>query len=214
MHDLELISRILNDSSNAIIAFDLDGKVIFWNSSSERLFKYKADEVLGKFLPFITETSKYEIDVVIQNIKEGKQFNFKTQKRSKEGDVLDLVLFANPLCNKNKVVGVSIIVQYAEAVKNLTYIPLGVDFVDKEQKRTFEEIRKLILFTLVAGKKTINQISNASDINWRTVEKHLTYLIGKKFVEEIFSSEYVRIFELTDNGKNLVERIKKEFMQK
>ena len=109
MHDLELISRILNDSSNAIIAFDLDGKVIFWNSSSERLFKYKADEVLGKFLPFITETSKYEIDVVIQNIKEGKQFNFKTQKRSKEGDVLDLVLFANPLCNKNKVVGVSII---------------------------------------------------------------------------------------------------------
>lgn len=214
MHDLELISGILNNSNNAIIAFDLEGKVIFWNSSSERLFKYKANEVIGKFIPFITDTSKYEIDVVIQNVKEGKQFNFKTQKRSKEGDVLDLVLFANPLYNKNKVIGVSIIVQYAETIKNLTYIPLGIDLVDREQKRTFEEIRKLILLTLSKGKKTINQIANDSGINWRTVEKHLTYLIGKKFVDEIFSSEYVRIFELTNNGKALAEKIKDRLIEK
>ena len=56
---------------------------------------------------------------------------------------------------------------------------------------------------------TINFIATESGVNWRTVEKHLTYLIGKKMVSELFSSEYVRIFELSELGKTHVEEIKK-----
>ena len=37
--------------------------------------------------------------------------------------------------------------------------------------------------TLTKGRMTINQIAIDSGINWRTVEKHLTYLIGKKLDE-------------------------------
>ncbi len=66
------------------------------------------------------------------------------------------------------------------------------------------------MLNLYSGKKTINQVANESGINWRTVEKHLTYLIGKKIVNELFSSEYVRILELTENGKAHAEQIRKE----
>ncbi len=68
-------------------------------------------------------------------------------------------------------------------------------------KRSFIEIRNSIMFSLASGQKTINQISNEAGINWKTVERHLIYLNGKGWVKEVFSSAYVRIYELTDLGK-------------
>lgn len=69
------------------------------------------------------------------------------------------------------------------------------------RKRTFSELRKLILMALLAGQQTTNQISLTTGINWRTVEAHLTFLVGKGLVNEVLKSEYVRIFELTEEGK-------------
>lgn len=78
-------------------------------------------------------------------------------------------------------------------------------------KRTFIEIRKDILKCLSQGQNTINNISNQTGINWKTVDNHLVYLMGRGLVDEVFSSEYVRIFELTEAGKDYVL---KEFPQK
>ena len=78
-------------------------------------------------------------------------------------------------------------------------------YLDKKGvKRTFDEIRYLILSSLINGQKTINDISNKTSINWKTVENHLTWLTGRGLVKEVFSSAYVRIFELTDNGNRII----------
>jgi predicted transcriptional regulator len=73
-------------------------------------------------------------------------------------------------------------------------------------KRTFIEIRNSILLSLASGQKTINQISVETQINWRTVDRHLVYLIGKGWVKEVFSSSYVRILELTAFGKDYLRK--------
>ena len=73
-------------------------------------------------------------------------------------------------------------------------------------KRTFIDIRNSILMSLASGQKSINQISSETEINWKTVERHLIYLIGKGWVREAFSSVYVRIFELTAFGKDYLRR--------
>ena len=73
-------------------------------------------------------------------------------------------------------------------------------------KRTFIEIRNSILLSLASGQKTINQISNEAEINWKTVERHLIYLIGKGWAREVFSSAYVRVFQLTAFGKDYVRK--------
>lgn len=81
--------------------------------------------------------------------------------------------------------------------------------INKEKfsiKRNFIDLRKSILISLASGQKTINQISNETQINWKTVERHLTYLIGKGWVREAFSSAYVRIFELNAFGKDYLRR--------
>ena len=73
-------------------------------------------------------------------------------------------------------------------------------------KRTFIKIRDSILISLASGQKTINQISSETEINWKTVERHLIYLIGKGWAREVFSSAYLRVFELTAFGKDYVRK--------
>ena len=69
------------------------------------------------------------------------------------------------------------------------------------RKRTFRELRYIILLVLLSGQQTTNQISIRTSINWRTVESHLTFLVGKGLVSEVLKSEYVRIFKLTEQGE-------------
>ena len=73
-------------------------------------------------------------------------------------------------------------------------------------KKTFEDLRNSILINFKDNKKTINQIASETGINWKTVERHLTYLMGKKLVNEVFNSPYVRIFALSEIG---IEQVKK-----
>ena len=74
-------------------------------------------------------------------------------------------------------------------------------------KRRFSDIRDLILKTIGEGKKTVNQISTESGINWRTVDNHLIYLVGKGLVRTVFSSPYVKIYELTEDGKEYLKHM-------
>lgn len=73
-------------------------------------------------------------------------------------------------------------------------------------KRPFIDLRNSILLALASGQKTINQISSETNINWKTVQRHLIYLIGRGWVREAFSSAYVRIFELTAFGKDYLRK--------
>ena len=43
-------------------------------------------------------------------------------------------------------------------------------------------------------------------MNWKTVDRHLIYLTGKGWVREVFSSAYVRIYELTAFGKDYLRK--------
>ena len=72
-------------------------------------------------------------------------------------------------------------------------------------KRRFGELRHLILQNLSSGQKTVNQISTETGINWKTVDNHLIHLVGKGFAREVFHSQYVKIFEITDQGKQARE---------
>ena len=76
------------------------------------------------------------------------------------------------------------------------------------KKRKFTEIRHFILNYLKNKKQsTLNNIARSTKINWKTVDNHLTYLVGKGLVKEVFSSPYVRIYEITEKG---LEHLKKK----
>ena len=208
MNTDSLILNIIRDSKEVIIAINLEGKVILWNKLAENLFGYSQGEVLNKFFPLVNNKQSFELETIQNKSKEGTSISFKTQKQDRYGNELDLIFKTNPIYENKRLIGTSIFIQELEFFKKLNYLNLEIESKAKECKRTFEVIRDLILVTIDSNKKTINQISNESGINWRTVEKHLTYLIGKKLVNEVFSSEYVRIFELTQHGRSQLEELK------
>ena len=73
-------------------------------------------------------------------------------------------------------------------------------------KRRFPELRLLILRGLSSGQKTVNQLSQDVGINWRTVDKHLVHLIGRGYVSPVFTSPYVKIFQITEAGRHALVR--------
>ncbi|MBI2546800.1 hypothetical protein HYV81_06500 [Candidatus Woesearchaeota archaeon] len=73
-------------------------------------------------------------------------------------------------------------------------------------KRTFDYLRLCIIYTLYEKEKTINSIATETGINWKTVELHLTYLMGRKLVDEVHHSEYARIFALSAQGREFADK--------
>tara|TARA_Y100000310_G_scaffold345591_1_gene467005 strand:- start:5550 stop:5876 length:327 start_codon:yes stop_codon:yes gene_type:complete len=81
----------------------------------------------------------------------------------------------------------------------------------ESKKRSFDKIRTNILLNLSKGQKTLNQISKETGINWKTVDNHIVYLVGRGLVTEVFKSSFVRIYELSEEGK---EFLLKKFQKK
>lgn len=75
------------------------------------------------------------------------------------------------------------------------------------EKRTFKEIREIILVTLAKGKNTLNNLAKEAGVNWRTTDNHLNWMKGKGLVAEVFTSEYVRIFDLTEKGREEAKKL-------
>ena len=73
-------------------------------------------------------------------------------------------------------------------------------------KRTFTEIRKKILKALKEEQKTVNQLSKETKINWKTVDNHITYILGKGFAEIVFESKYVKIYQISEKGKEEIKQ--------
>jgi predicted transcriptional regulator len=73
-------------------------------------------------------------------------------------------------------------------------------------KRKFKVLQKLILKSLRSRPLTINEISEKSNINWNSTSHQLILLKGQDYVKEIFSHKRLRLFEITDKGKQLVKK--------
>jgi len=71
----------------------------------------------------------------------------------------------------------------------------------KRKKRKFEVLRAQILKQLKKGDKTVNELATAIKTNWRTIDKHITFLVGKGKVEPVIQTKYVRIYRLAKEVK-------------
>jgi len=83
-------AQFLDEARDAIIAFDMDGQVVYWNKSAERLTGWTADEMLGEkardqlYSPSKPETLQECHDTVFA---EG-EWTGELRQETKEGDEL------------------------------------------------------------------------------------------------------------------------------
>ena len=107
-HAAERLAAIVESSDDAIVGKDLTGIVTNWNKAAERIFGYKAEEIIG--LP-ITTIIPIELQGdepgILARIQAGERIeHFKTVRVTKDGRRLDVSLTVSPIKDsKGKIVG-------------------------------------------------------------------------------------------------------------
>ncbi len=106
------LTSIVNASQDAIIGENLDGTIISWSPGAERMYGYKASQMLGANIQLIIPGNKIEEFEEIANlIKNGESVNdFETIRIKADGSTLEVSQAVSPVKNEFGVIqGISVI---------------------------------------------------------------------------------------------------------
>lgn len=93
------LALIAQQSSDAIMIHDLDGRVSYWNPAAERLFGFPAADIVGQSVRLITPQDR-EGELATQSERlraRGMIDHLETRRRTRDGRELDIALAAAPL---------------------------------------------------------------------------------------------------------------------
>jgi len=106
----QVLAAIVEWSDDAIIAKTLDGTITSWNQGAERIFGYKAAEIIGRHTSVLMPPEHAEdMDHILERIRRGERVDhFETRRRTKDGRIIDLSLSVSPIRNaEGQIVGAS-----------------------------------------------------------------------------------------------------------
>ena len=101
-----LYGAIVDSSDDAIVSKDLNGIVQSWNKGAERIFGYSAEEMIGQSITKVLPSDRLEEEsVILGRLEQGERVDhFETQRRRKDGKVIDVSLTISPICNAEGVI--------------------------------------------------------------------------------------------------------------
>jgi PAS domain S-box-containing protein len=104
------LGAIVDSSYDAIVSKNLNGIITSWNSGAERLFGYRAEEIIGKPITILIPTDRpNEEPNIIDRIRRGEQVEpYETVRQRKDGSLVGILLTVSPIKNAfGRVVGAS-----------------------------------------------------------------------------------------------------------
>ena len=105
-----LLSAIVDSSEDAIIRKDLNGIIMSWNKSAERLFGYSAEEAIGQSILLLIPPDRVgEEPGILDRMKHGERVeHFETIRVRKDGAPLNISLTISPIKDSDgRIVGAS-----------------------------------------------------------------------------------------------------------
>jgi PAS domain S-box-containing protein len=94
----DTLRTVIAASPLAIVALDLLGNVTVWNPAAEKVFGWKEGEVIGKFIPFVSEDKMEEFrELHARAMKEGGFTGVEVTRSKKNGDLAEISIAAAPL---------------------------------------------------------------------------------------------------------------------
>jgi PAS domain S-box-containing protein len=95
----ERLAAIVESSDDAIISKDLNGIIRSWNKGAERIFGYRAEEIIGKPVATLAVPERVEeIPNILERIRRGEHIDhYLTKRRTKDGRVLTISLTVSPI---------------------------------------------------------------------------------------------------------------------
>jgi len=125
---LQFKSTLLNAIGEAVIATDLQGKILYWNGPAERIYGWNSSEVIGEnVMEFMSEEeSKAHASEIMAALKLGKSWSGEFRVRHRDGHEFPVRVTNTPIVNEQG---------------NLTGI-IGVSRDITLRKNTEESLRK------------------------------------------------------------------------
>lgn len=114
------LAAIIDSSDDAIISKTLESVITSWNESAERLFGYKAEEIIGQTIyKLIPPDREQEEPKILERLKRGERVeHFETKRLTKNGKLIDVSLTVSPVKDKEgKIIGLSKIARDITAQK-------------------------------------------------------------------------------------------------
>lgn len=97
-----LLSTLIAASPLAIFLLDLEERVQLWNPAAERIFGWRAEEVIGGRNPMVPPDRWDEADALMRLILRGESVTEReVRRRRKDGSLLDVGLSAARLCDQD-----------------------------------------------------------------------------------------------------------------
>jgi PAS domain S-box-containing protein len=106
------LAAIVESSNDAIVSLALDDTILTWNTGAERLYKYTANEAIGRNRALIVPAGKIaELTTIMERAARGAPGDsFETQRRRKDGSMVDVSLTISPMTDSTgRVTGVATI---------------------------------------------------------------------------------------------------------
>ena len=99
----DVLAKIVEGSDQAILSKDLKGIILTWNHGAEKLYGYKAEEIVGKSIETIVPKDKIdELHQLMDKIISGERpEHIQTKRIKKDGSILDISLTASPIIGIN-----------------------------------------------------------------------------------------------------------------
>jgi PAS domain S-box-containing protein len=143
---LQQLAAIVEAADDAIVSKTLDGTVLTWNPAAERLFGYRADEIVGRSIALIIpEDRQDEEPGLLTRIVAGERIaNYESVRVKKDGSTCHVSLTVSPVRDKR-----GAIIGASKIVRDIT-----------ERKRVEEEIQLQRLRVFKATMRTVQDIVN------------------------------------------------------
>lgn len=104
------LAAIVESSDDAIASKDLNGIITSWNRSAEKLFGWKAEEIVGKsVLTIIPPELQHEEPEILRRLRSGNRIDhYETQRMTKDGERIWVSLTISPIYDPTgRIIGAS-----------------------------------------------------------------------------------------------------------
>jgi PAS domain S-box-containing protein len=118
--DQALLAAIVASSDDAIVSKTLDGIIVTWNVSAERMFGYSADEAIGKSITLIVPPDRRaEERMILDKLVRGERIDhFETVRVARNGKTIDISLTISPIRDATgRIIGASKVARNITAQK-------------------------------------------------------------------------------------------------
>jgi PAS domain S-box-containing protein len=116
------LAAIVESSDDAIASKNLNGIITSWNRRAEKLFGYKAEEIIGKSVTVIIPPElHHDEDMILSKIRRGEKIDhFETIRLHKNGERIEVSLTISPVKDGNgNVIGAAKIIRNITEIKKI-----------------------------------------------------------------------------------------------